>query len=126
MYETNLKFCEYPLSHISPETISCETLAYSFESSLNPETSRDYDMRSLDSGGGLTATGTSGDTSSGGGGGEKFAPPVRLCRFSHDGRQLAVVYDTGNGGSPTAAEVRTRTREEVVTRVLGQWAGLPA
>ena len=74
-------------------------------------------MRSLDSGGGLTATGTSGDTSSGGGG-EKFAPPVRLCRFSHDGRQLAVVYDTG-GGSPTAAEVRTRTREEVVTRVLG-------
>ena len=76
-------------------------------------------MRSLDNG---PTTAATTNTS-----GEKFAPPVRLCRFSHDGRQLAVVYDTGGGGSHTAAEVRTRTREEVVTRVLGQCrAGLPA
>lgn len=77
----------------------------SFESTLNSETSRDYDMRSLDNGGGpiATASGTSG------GGGEKFAPPVRLCRFSHDGRQLAVVYDTGSGGSPSEVHsYRTR------------------
>ena len=50
---------------------------------------REYDMRSLDNG-------TSGGD--GGGGGEAFAPPVRLCRFSHDGRQLAVVYDTSSQG----------------------------
>ena len=50
---------------------------------------REYDMRSLD-------TGTSGDNS--GGCGETFAPPVRLCRFSRDGRQLAVVYDTSSPG----------------------------
>ena len=55
-----------------------------------PSSYRDYDMRILDKDGGRSIPGDAN-----GGAGEKTAPPVRLCRFSHDGRQLAVVYDCG-------------------------------
>ena len=54
-------------------------------------------MQILDKSGGPSIPG---DANGGAGCGEKIAPPVRLCRFSHDGRQLAVVYDCSRDGCP--------------------------
>ena len=62
-----------------------------------PSSCRDYDMRILDKDGGPSIPGYA---NGGAGGGERTAPPVRLCRFSHDGRQLAVVYDCGRASCP--------------------------
>ena len=83
-----------------------------------PSSCRDYDMRILDKNGGPSIPG---DANGGAGGGEKTAPPVRLCRFSHDGRQLAVVYDCGRASCPNEVGRNCANMSHMRTRHDSWW-----